>query len=220
VSGAGNLPFVPLHRSAGIRTRSLRELLLIQINAFQLVTDSLANQGEKAMNRPCTLRMMVISVLCLGFGLGASDLRAQQAVLKQELIGTWVLVSNDNVAADGIRRQLFGPSPKGIFIIDANGRYAQIQINPNRPKFKASTRMEGTPEENKAVVQATSASFGTWSVNEADKVLILHAEASMFPNFDGTDSKRSVTLTGDRLKYTNPTASGGGTAEAVYERTR
>ena len=172
------------------------------------------------MNRLRTLTITVISVLCLGFALDASDALAQRDVLKQQLIGTWTLVSNDNVAVDGTRRQLFGPSPKGILILEANGRYAQIQLNPNRPKFKASTRMDGTPEENKAVVQGTSASFGTWSVDEAGKALILHAEASMFPNYDGTDSKRSVTLTGDRLKYTTPTASGGGTAEAVYERAR
>jgi hypothetical protein len=80
--------------------------------------------------------------------------------------------------------------------------------------------LDGTPEENKAVVQATSGSFGTWSVDDTNKALILHSEASLFPNFDGTDSKRAVTLTGDRLIYTNPTASGGGTAEAVYQRVR
>jgi hypothetical protein len=131
-----------------------------------------------------------------------------------------MLVSNDNVAPDGRRRQLFGPAPKGILILEANGRYAQIQLNPDRPKFKADNRLDGTPEENKAVVQATSGSFGTWSVDDTNKALILHSEASLFPNFDGTDSKRAVTLTGDRLIYTNPTASGGGTAEAVYQRVR
>jgi lipocalin-like protein len=172
------------------------------------------------MNRSRMLIMMATSVLCLGFALNASDALAQQEMLKQQLIGTWVLVSNDDVAADGTRKQLFGPSPKGILIFEANGRFAQIQLNPNRPKFKASTRLDGTPEENKAVVQGTSALFGTWSADEADKALILHTEFSMFPNFDGTDSKRSVKLTGDRLQYTNPTASGGGTAEAVYQRVR
>ena len=172
------------------------------------------------MNRLLTLTITGISMLCLGLALATGNVRAQQAALKQQLIGTWVLVSNDNVMADGTRRQLFGPSPKGIMILESNGRYAQIQINPNRPKFKASTRLDGTAEENKAVVQATSASFGTWSVDQDNSALIMHAEASMFPNYDGTDSKRPVTLTGDRLKYTNPMASGGGTAEAVYERVR
>jgi hypothetical protein len=172
------------------------------------------------MNRLRALTMMLILLLGSGLFFDASNALAQQEALKQQLIGTWVLVSNDNTAADGTRRQLFGPAPKGILILEANGRYAQIQLNPDRPKFKASNRLDGTPEENKAVVQATSASFGTWSVDDTNKVLIMHAEASMFPNFDGTDSKRSVTLVGDRLKYTNPMASGGGTAEAVYERVR
>jgi hypothetical protein len=172
------------------------------------------------MNRLRALLVTVILVLGLGLAFDAIDALAQQEALKQQLIGTWMLVSNDNVAPDGRRRQLFGPAPKGILILEANGRYAQIQLNPDRPKFKADNRLDGTPEENKAVVQATSGSFGTWSVDDTNKALILHSEASLFPNIDGTDSKRAVTLTGDRLIYTNPTASGGGTAEAVYQRVR
>jgi hypothetical protein len=172
------------------------------------------------MHTPRPLALTSITVLCLGLILGANDALAQQKSLREQLIGTWMLVSNDNVAPDGTKRQLFGPSPKGILILEANGRYAQIQVNPNRPKFKASNRLEGTPEENAAVVRATSGSFGTWSVNEVDKTIVLHSDFSIFPNFDGTDSKRAITLTGDQLKYINPTASGGGTAEAVYERAK
>jgi hypothetical protein len=172
------------------------------------------------MNSLRTLTLTTMSVLCLGFTLKAGDAFAQEKALKDQLVGTWMLVSNDSVAANGTRRQLFGPAPKGILILEANGRYAQVQVNPDHPKFKGSSRMDGTPEENKAVVQATSASFGTWSANEASKILVLHVEAHMFPNDDGTDSKRSITVTDDQLKYTNPTASGGGTAEAIYKRAK
>jgi hypothetical protein len=170
----------------------------------------------------CKFKIVGILVL-IAFAMGivlVGDALAQKKTLKKQLVGTWTLVSNYNVAPDGTRRQAFGPNPKGILILDANGRYAQIQVNPNRPKFKGSTRLEGTPEENKAVVQATSGSFGTWEVNEADKTLTMHIEIHIFPNDDGTDSKRSITLTGDELKYTNPSASAGGIAEAVYKRAK
>jgi hypothetical protein len=163
--------------------------------------------------------MMALIAFAMGIVL-VGDALAQQKTLKEQLVGTWTLVSNYNVAPDGTRRQPFGPNPKGILILDANGRYAQIQVNPNRPKFKGSTRLDGTPEENKAVVQATSGSFGTWSVNEADKTLTMHQEIHIFPNDDGTDSKRSFTLTEDELKYTNPTASSGGTGVMVYKRAK
>ena len=93
-------------------------------------------------------------------------------------------------------------------------------MNPNRLKFKGKTRLDGTPEENKAVMRTTSASFGTLSVNEADKSVVQHVEFHLFPNDDGRDVKFSITLTGDELKYINTRASAGGTAEAVYKRAK
>jgi hypothetical protein len=45
-------------------------------------------------------------------------------------------------------------------------------------------------------------------------------ERCTFPNWDGTDQKRSVTITGDEMKYTNMAASGGGKAELVWKRAK
>ena len=170
-------------------------------------------------------KFKIVGIMALiAFAMGivlVGDAPAQQKTLKEQLVGTWTLVSNNNVAPDGARRQLFGPNPKGIVIYDAYGRYAQIMVNPNRPKFKGKTRLDGTPEENKGVVQATSAHFGTWSVNEADKTVNHHIEFHIFPNYDGTESKRSITLTGDELKQSTPTPSRGGTSsEQLWRRAK
>jgi hypothetical protein len=140
--------------------------------------------------------------------------------LKEQLTGIWTLVSNDNTAPDGTKRQLFGANPKGVLILDASGRYVQTQFRADRPKFKANNRLEGTAEENKAAVQGTVATFGTWSVDEAGKTLNLRVENSVFPNQEGTDSKRSVTLAGDELKISNPGAGAGGTADSVWKRAK
>jgi len=171
------------------------------------------------MNKPVSTISTIIAVLLFATAtLGNAP--AQGQTLKQQLIGTWALVSNDNVAADGSRRQIFGAHPKGILILDASGRYAQIQVNPDRPKFKGKTRLDGTSEENTAVVRATAAHFGTWSVNEADKSLTVHQEMNIFPNDDGVDNKRSIALTGDQMKMFNPTPSSGGAAESIWRRVR
>jgi hypothetical protein len=153
-------------------------------------------------------------------GLGASGAFAQQKSLKEQLVGIWTLVSNDNTAPDGTKRQLFGAKPKGILVLDASGWFAQMNMNPDRPKFKASSRLQGTAEENKAALAGTVALFGKWSVNEADKTLVIHYEASLFPNQDGTDDKRIVSVTADELKYTNPTSGSGGKTEAVWRRAK
>jgi Lipocalin-like domain len=174
--------------------------------------------GRNTMNRRSIFSLSAITAL--GLALLPTGASSQQKTLKEQLVGTWTLVSNNNVAPDGTKRQLFGPNPKGILILAADGHYAQVQVNPARPKFKGSTRLDGTPEENKAVVAGTVAGFGTWSVNEADKTLTVKSEGNIFPNDEGRESKRPVTLAGDELKYINPTAGSGGTTESVYKRAK
>jgi hypothetical protein len=170
------------------------------------------------MNRRHILSLSMITAL--GLALLPGSALAQQKSLKEQLTGIWTLVSNDSTAPDGTKRQLFGANPKGILILDASGRYAQIYMRPDVPKFKANNRLEGTSEENKAVVQGTVAQFGTWSVDEAGKILTVRAEGNMFPNLVGTDSKRSVTVEGDELKMSNPAPGSGGRTESVFKRAK
>jgi hypothetical protein len=80
--------------------------------------------------------------------------------------------------------------------------------------------MEGTPEENKAVVQASIAHFGRYTVDEANKTISFHIETSTFPNWNGTEQKRPFTLTGDELVWRTPASTGGGTAEVVLKRAK
>ena len=160
------------------------------------------------------------AVTALGLALMSGNALSQQKSLKEQLTGAWTLVSNDNVAPDGTKRQLYGPNPKGILILDASGRYAQIYVRPDVPKFKANNRQQGTPEENAAVVHGTTAQLGTWSVDEGSKTLMVHIEGSLFPNQAGTDSKRSITLAGDDLTVSNPTPGSGGRSDSVWKRAK
>lgn len=170
------------------------------------------------MNSRTVLGVMTSMVLCTGIVLSSGFATAQQKSLKEQLIGTWTIVSNDNVAPDGTKRQLFGPNPKGILVLAANGHYTQIIVHPDRPNFKVNNRLEGTPEENTAAVHGTTATFGTWSVDEASTTLIVRNEGGMFPNQVGTESKRSVTLAGDQLRIGNPNPASGGRSELVWKR--
>jgi hypothetical protein len=56
-------------------------------------------------------------------GLSASNSIAQQKPLKEQLVGTWTLVSSDQVRPDGSKVQQFGANPKGINVFDPNGRF-------------------------------------------------------------------------------------------------
>jgi hypothetical protein len=146
---------------------------------------------------------------------------SQQTSFKDQLVGTWMIVSNDNVAPDGTKRQIFGANPNGILIFEANGRYAQIFVRPGRPKFKANNRLHGTPEEMKAAYEGALVHFGAWSVTDATKTIVLRTEGALYPNQEGTEGKRViVSLTADELKVTNPTSGAGGTTEAVFRRAK
>jgi hypothetical protein len=136
------------------------------------------------------------AIAAMGLALAAGDAVAQSA---KDLVGTWTVVS-----APGI-----GPNPAGMVMFDGNGRFLQLLLRPDLPKYASNNRMEGTPEENKATIQGSIGFFGTYTVSGTD--LIRHIEGSSYPNWTGTDQKlTSLMLTGDELKWTNPAPSGGG----------
>jgi hypothetical protein len=160
------------------------------------------------------------AITALGFILLPTGAVAQQKSLKEQLAGSWTIVSNDNTGPDGTKRQLFGPNPKGLLMLAPDGQYTQIIVRPDRANFKVNNRMEGTPEENTAAVRGSTATFGTWSVDEANKVLIVRIEGGMFPNQTGTETKRPVALAGDELRISNPAPASGGKSESVWRRAK
>ena len=170
------------------------------------------------MNRICTFTMTALALLGLGLAVPGGDAVAQQASLKQRLVGTWTFVSTTGRLRDG--SPAFGPNPRGVLVIDASGRYYQAIMRSDRAKFVSNNRFQGTADENKATVQGTIAHFGRYSVIEADKTFTYHIESSAYPNSTGTDEKRQiVTLTADELKWTGPASTAGGLMiELVWKR--
>jgi hypothetical protein len=71
-------------------------------------------------------------------------------------------------------------------------------ILSRKAKFASNSRTNGT-DENKAVVQGAISHFGRYAVSPADKSIVFHIELSTYPNFNGTEQKRSFELVGDEL---------------------
>src|ERR1700759_1867406 len=79
----------------------------------------------------------------------------QQKSPKEQLVGTWTLVSSDTVGSNGARTPTFGAAARGVVVFAPGGRYTMIFANTNFPKFSSNNRTSGPAAENKAVVQGT-----------------------------------------------------------------
>ena len=173
------------------------------------------------MRRRNTLTLVTIALVCFTVALPAGDTAAQQKTLKDQLTGSWTLVSVELTPATGTKQEEFGANPKGILILDAGGRYAIVIMRPDRPKFKDrdNLRQDVPAAELGEAARAFAANFGVWSVNEADKTLIRRFEGALFPNAEGLETKASVSLAGDELKLVG-TSANGTRNDAVYRRAK
>jgi Lipocalin-like domain len=158
------------------------------------------------------------AITALGLTLPPRSALSEQKSLKEQLVGIWKFVSVDNTRPDGSIKQIFGANPRGIAVFDARGYTAIILMRSDRAKFAANNRDLGTPEEFKATVQGTHAYFGTYSIIEAEKTLVFHNEGNTFPNQEGVDTKRFISVDGDEFRWTTPDPSVGGKSEAVWKR--
>jgi hypothetical protein len=170
------------------------------------------------MNRSTPFMMPLLSTLLLAVGLLAVDTAAQQKALKEQLVGTWSFVSSTGKLADG--SPAWGSNPTGLLIFAENGRYSSIIARSDLPKFASKNRMQGTPDENKAAVQGSIGTFGTYTVDEAKKSFTVKFEGSTYANQTGTEQTRPFTITGDELRIINPASTYGGQTELVYKRAK
>ena len=156
------------------------------------------------MNRPFAAVVAVASAFAC---LTPSNADAQTF---KELIGTWTLVSS--VAQYGsVKVDTFGANPSGTLVFGSDGRYALVFVRNDLPKIASKDRTLQTPHESRAIGQGVIAHFGTYTVAEADKVLVLQIERSTFPNWNGMEQRRAFSLTGDELTYTSPGSTGEAT---------
>jgi len=166
--------------------------------------------------------LVFITILFVGTQSGVSNVWAQDqgGTLAQQIQGSWILVSFTN-DQDGKKVEPFGPNPRGLAIYTPDGRFSEVILRANLPKFASNNRMKGTVEESQAIVQGSFAYFGRYTVaSDKEQTVIKHVEGCTFPNWDGQDLKRIVTVIGDEMKITVPGATVGGTNYNVWKRAK
>jgi hypothetical protein len=137
---------------------------------------------------------------------------------RDQFVGAWML-TGQWVEQDGKKIERFGSNPRGMTIFDPSGHFVSILLRGELPKFASGNAMTGTAEENKAIVQGSTAFYGRWNVNDAG-MFESQVIGATFPGWDGTAQKRQITFAGDQMTSCVPGAQIGGTACAVYKRVK
>jgi hypothetical protein len=158
-------------------------------------------------------------VAIVGLPMNTFSVLGQQQSMKDQLLGTWTLLSWEQKKADGSKIERYGADPKGIAFFDASGQYVITVMRSDRAKYASNALWQGTPEENKETADGTITYFGPYSISETDSSIAIHVEGSSFPNWNGTDQKRFVSIAGDQLTLT-VRLPGGDVVDVMWKRAK
>src|ERR1700743_3015050 len=119
------------------------------------------------MDRRHTLRFCVMAGL--GFVAWGSNVlaQAQTKSAKDLIVGSWTLMIADDVANEGNNVPAFGPLPKGTATFSGDGHYS-IELMSSSGS------------------QQPLRYSGTYTVDDAGKVLTLRVDQASLPNWQGT----------------------------------
>jgi hypothetical protein len=104
--------------------------------------------------------------------------------LKDQLVGTWRLVSLETRRADGATTYPFGPDPIGLFVFDAQGNYS-VQLTGS-----------GQPAGGSGGSAGYVASLGTYEADDDQQQFTLTGTAGLAPGSVGVPTVRRVTMNG------------------------
>ena len=92
---------------------------------------------------------------------------SRDATSKQQLLGTWKLVSCIGEWSDGRQTFPYGQQPTGLLVYDSQGNFSgQIQ-GQDRLSFETGNLLRGTPDEIKGAFEGYIAYYGSYEVDEA-----------------------------------------------------
>src|SRR5204863_4288204 len=141
------------------------------------------------MNNSAKFGRALLAAALVSVSIPASVALAADA---KGVAGTYSFVSAVTTSASGEKAEPFGPTPTGMAMLGADGRFMITLMKPGLPKFASNSRTSGTPDEMKAVVSGSIAYLGSYKI-EGD-ALVLSIEHATYPNWDGTTQKRTFKM--------------------------
>ncbi len=165
--------------------------------------------------------IFLLFLILISTSLSFAQASRSKKSVEQQLIGTWTLVSVDNIYPDSSRVHPYGQEPQGMLMFDEKKNYTIQILKAVRPQVASGDKNKCTPEENAALMQGSNSHFGHYSLDEAGKTITFKIGHASFPNWEGTEQKRSYTFAGNNLKYVVTQTTQGGQsviAEVVWRK--
>jgi Lipocalin-like domain len=120
-------------------------------------------------------------------------------MLRDDVLGTWELVSYTEENDGGPVTYPLGPDALGLIMYTGDGYMSAQIMRPNRPAFDRPETGGGTPEQAEAAAAGYLAYSGPFEVDESTGVLHHQPRVSLLPNWLNHTQIRHSTLDGDHL---------------------
>jgi hypothetical protein len=115
--------------------------------------------------------------------------------MRNQLIGTWRLVSYETIEPNGRRGRPYGEAD-GRLTYDAAGNMTGQVMRPDRARVE---RGDGSTQQVRAAYAGYIAYFGTYEVAADNRSVVHHVQGALNPGWVGGDQVRSLQFDGDRL---------------------
>ncbi len=145
-------------------------------------------------------RGLLVTGLTMLMVLGADLHSGAQGPLRAQLIGTWRLVTGEQVREGEPPIFSMGASPAGMLTYTADGRMQAQLAATIRPKVRSA---DATVEQQRELMRTFTAYFGTFDVDEQASTVTHHRDGTLAPG--ERDFVRSFTVSGNRLVVLTPT---------------
>jgi hypothetical protein len=117
--------------------------------------------------------------------------------IRNQITGTWKLVSTEETLKDGTTRPSFGPHARGFLMYQRDGYMCADLENPDRPKWANSENP--TAEEKTAAGENTFAYCGRFEIDVTKRQIIHLPEVATDPGYVGSRQIRPYVVEGQRL---------------------
>lgn len=127
---------------------------------------------------------------------------AQAQTVRQQLVGTWKIVSGMMQVGDETKPTPLGPNIAGFMMYTPDGHFCFTAMTRDRPKIGGGDRGGGTVEQKAAAYDSYRSFCGRYEVNEQERVITQSYEVTLLPDSIGTTEKRFILeLSPTTLKF-------------------